>query len=124
MTLARIEIRSGKSVAYRQSLIKGVRGAILGTLGIPETSLWIRVCERKEENFVVPPDRSYDALLIEVSLQPGRSSETKRTLYRTIVTMLADDPGVPPEDVCIVLYEPPPDNWSERSGKPGTDQAE
>jgi 4-oxalocrotonate tautomerase len=124
MTLARIEIRSGKSVAYRQSLIKGVRGAILGTLGIQETSLWIRVCERKEENFVVPPDRSYDALLIEVSLQPGRSRETKRALYRTIVTMLADDPGVPPEDICIVLYEPPPDNWSERSGKPGTDQAE
>ncbi|HOI58947.1 MULTISPECIES: tautomerase family protein [unclassified Methanoculleus] len=113
MPLVKIEIRSGKPVAYRQSLIESLREAFADALQTPEATLWIRLCERKEENFPMPPGRSDDAVLIEVSLMPGRSPEKKQGLYRAIVGHLARDPGVRPDDVCIVLYEPPVENWAE-----------
>jgi len=116
MPLARIEILTGKPVEYRQSLIRSLREAISDALQTPEATLWIRLCERKEENFLIPPGRSGDAVLIEISLIQGRSAEKKEALYRTVVERLARDPGVSPDDVCIVVYEPPAENWAERGG--------
>lgn len=113
MPLVRIEIRAGKPVGYRQSLISSVREAFIDALETPEAALWILLCERKAENFPMPPGRSDDAVLLEVSLMPGRGPEKKQTLYRAIVERLARDPGVRPEDVCIILYEPPVENWAE-----------
>ncbi|WP_292517153.1 tautomerase family protein [Methanoculleus sp.] len=113
MPLVKVEIRTGKSVEYRQSLIESLRQAFVDALQTPETALWIRICERKEENFPIPPGRSGDAVLIEVSLMPGRGPEKKQGLYRAIVEHLAHDAGVRPEDVYIVLYEPPVENWAE-----------
>lgn len=116
MPLVRIEIRAGKPVEYRQLLIESLREAFLDALQTPTTALWIRLCERKDENFPMPPGRSDDAVLIEVSLMPGRSTEKKEALYRAIVGRLARDAGVHPDDVCIVLYEPPAENWAEHGG--------
>jgi len=113
MPLVKIEIRSGKPVEYRQLLIESLREAFVDALQTPEAALWIRLCERKVENFPMPPGRSGDALLIEVSLMPGREPEKKQALYRAIVKHLAHDAGVRPEDVCIVLYEPSVENWAE-----------
>lgn len=113
MPLVKIEIRIGKPVEYRQSLIESVREAFIDALQTPEAALWIRLCERKAENFPVPPGRSDNAVLIEVSLMPGRGPEKKEALYRAIVARLARNVGVLPEDVCIVLYEPPVENWAE-----------
>jgi 4-oxalocrotonate tautomerase len=123
MPLARIEIQSGKPISYRQSLVAAVRRAFMDTLHVPEISIWIRVCERKPENFATPPDRDENAVLIEISLFPGRSGDLKRALCRTIVDNFASDPGVPPDDVCIVLYEPPVENWFERGGTSAVDQS-
>ncbi|MCE5338697.1 MAG: tautomerase family protein [Methanomicrobiaceae archaeon] len=116
MPLVKIEIRSGKPVEYRQSLIESLREAFLDTLQTPEAALWIRLCERKEENFPMPPGRSDDAVLIEASLMPGRSAEKKEALYRAIVERLDRDAGIRPDDVCILLYEPPAENWAEHGG--------
>ncbi|MDV2480521.1 tautomerase family protein [Methanoculleus sp. Wushi-C6] len=113
MPLVKIEIRTGKPVEYRQLLIESLRKAFVDALGTPEAALWLRLCERKPENFPMPPGRSADAVLIEASLMPGRSAETKQALYRAIVGYLDHDAGVRPEDVCIVLYEPPVENWAE-----------
>ncbi|KUK61172.1 MAG: 4-oxalocrotonate tautomerase [Methanoculleus marisnigri] len=97
-------------------LIESLREAFVDTLQTPEASLWIRLCERKVENFPMPPGRSGDAVLIEVSLMPGREPATKEGLYRAIVEHLVCDAGVRPDDVCIVLYEPPAENWAEHGG--------
>jgi len=113
MPLVKIEIRIGKPVEYRRSIIESVRRAFVDALQTPEAALWIRVCERKEENFPLPPGRSGDALLIEVSLMPGRTAEKKEALFWAIVGYLGRSPGIRPEDLCIVLYEPPVENWAE-----------
>jgi len=113
MPLVKIEIRTGKPPEYRQLLIGSLRKAFMETLQTPEAALWIRLCERKVENFPMPPGRSDDAVLIEVSLMPGRDPEKKKALYGAIVGHLARDAGVRPGDVCIVLYEPPVENWAE-----------
>ena len=113
MPLVKIEIRMGKPVEYRRSMIESVRRAFIEALQTPEAALWIRVCERKEENFPLPPGRSDDAILIEVSLMSGRTAEKKEALFRAIVGNLGRSPGIRPEDLCIVRYEPPVENWAE-----------
>ena len=55
MPLVKIEIRTGKPIEYRQLLIESLRRAFMDALQTPEAALWIRVCERKEENFPCPP---------------------------------------------------------------------
>ena len=87
--------------------------AFIEALQTPEAALWIRVCERKVENFPLPPGRSDDAILIEVSLMPVRTAEKREALFRAIVGNLGRSPGIRPEDLCIVLYEPPVENWAE-----------
>lgn len=44
---------------------------------------------------------------------PGRDPRAKRALYEAIVGHLARDAGIRLDDVCIVLYEPPIENWAE-----------
>jgi len=114
MPLVKIEIRMGKPVEYRRSMIESVRRAFIEALQTPEAALWIRVCERKEENFPLPPGRSDDAILIEVSLiARAHRREEGRPSFRAIVGNLGRSPGIRPEDLCIVLYEPPVENWAE-----------
>jgi len=79
----------------------------------PEAALWIRVCERKEENFPLPPGRSDDAIRDRGQPYARAHRREKEALFRAIVGNLGRSPGIRPEDLCIVLYEPPVENWAE-----------
>jgi Tautomerase enzyme len=48
----------------------------------------------------------------------SRSSETQCRLYRAIVAGLGGL-GIPPDDVLIVIHEPPMENWGVDRGTPG-----
>jgi phenylpyruvate tautomerase PptA (4-oxalocrotonate tautomerase family) len=50
----------------------------------------------------------------------GRSMDTKRRLYDAIVHRLAPF-DVPPDDVLIVLHEPPMENWGVAGGTPASE---
>jgi phenylpyruvate tautomerase PptA (4-oxalocrotonate tautomerase family) len=58
--------------------------------------------------------------LIEVTMFAGRSTETKRRLYGAIVSGLAEF-DVAPEDVLIVIHEPPMENWGVDGGTPASE---
>jgi len=59
--------------------------------------------------------------LIEITLFKGRSIESKKALYGSIVNNLASDPGIDSEDIVIVLYGPPLENWGIKGGKPANE---
>jgi phenylpyruvate tautomerase PptA (4-oxalocrotonate tautomerase family) len=50
----------------------------------------------------------------------GRSLEAKKRLYRGVVEALGAH-GVPPNDVMIVLHEPPLENWGVQGGEPASE---
>ena len=51
---------------------------------------------------------------------PGRSLAAKRQLYQEIVTRF-QALGIDPQDVLIVLQEPPLSNWGLQGGQPGSE---
>ena len=89
--------------------------AFIEALQTPEAALWIRVCERKEENFPLPPGRSDDALLIEVANRLKNSVREGDTVVRLggdeFVVMLEDLGISAPEaqaKTCLLYTSPSP----------------
>jgi hypothetical protein len=74
------------------------------------------VVEHAPENFEIPPGRSERYTLVEITAFAGRSAQAKRALYQAIVWNLGEA-GVSPDDVSIVLLEPPLENWGIRGGR-------
>jgi phenylpyruvate tautomerase PptA (4-oxalocrotonate tautomerase family) len=120
MPLAKIEVRKSRSEEEVQALIEAVYLALREAFKVPEHDRQIRYIEHKPEHFAVPPGKTENYTLVEISIFPGRSVEAKKALYRSIVTRF-EALGIPPADVFIVLYEPPLENWGIRGGIPASE---
>jgi len=121
MPLVRISLRRGKPAAYRRAVADGVHCALIDAIGIPPADRFQIITEHEDDNLIY--DRSYFAersdntVFIEVTLRRGRPEPVKRDFYRRIVTYLAENPGLRPEDAAIVLRENGDDDWSFGKGE-------
>ena len=98
MPVANIEVRKRWSADQQQFLIGALHAAMVEALKIPEADRKIRYVEHRPEHFAVPPQASENYTLVEISLFPGRSLETKRKLYRGIVQRFGEI-GIAPGDI-------------------------
>lgn len=121
MPLTKIEIRKGKSAAYKKALLDGVHSALVQTLKIPDHDRKQRLYELEADNFEAYPGKTDNFTLIEIVMFRGRSFEAKKQLYSAIVNNLAEDPGIKGDDILIVVHEPPLENWGIRGGKPASE---
>lgn len=121
MPVVRITIRSGKSPAYKKALLDGVHTALVQAFKIPEQDRFQTLHELDSDRFELPPSKSDNAAIIEITAFKGRSNEAKKQLYQSIVNTLVNDPGVKGDDILIVLHEPPLENWGIRGGKPASE---
>jgi len=55
-------------------------------------------------------------VFIQITLAAGRTPEQKRALYKRMVALLAENPGLRPQDVFINLVDAPRENWSLGNG--------
>ncbi len=120
MPLARIETRKQWLPEQVQAIIEAVYQAQREALQVPEHDRQIRFIEHRPEHFHVPPGKSENYTLIEITLFAGRSIEAKRTLYQSIVKKLGVV-GIAADDIFIVLHEVPLDNWGIRGGIPASE---
>lgn len=120
MPLAKIEVRKTWSPAQVQKIIEGVYLAQREALQIPEHDRQIRFIEHRPEHFHVPPGKSENYTLVEITIFAGRSINSKRTLYQSIVKNLGAA-GIAPEDIFIVLNEVALENWGIRGGVPASE---
>jgi phenylpyruvate tautomerase PptA (4-oxalocrotonate tautomerase family) len=118
MPLVKIEILKGKSTEYKKELLEGIHRALVETLKIPENDRFQRLYELDYVNFQKPPERTGNITIIEISLFPGRSKESKKNLFKSIVKNLEESPGIMGYDIMILLKEPPLHNWGIRGGLP------
>lgn len=121
MPLVRVEILKGKNSEYKKALLDGIHKALVDILKIPEKDRIQRLYELDKENFELPPNKTEDFILIELIIFKGRSYETKRNLYKTIVDNLENTLGIKRTDVLVVLHEPPLENWGIAGGKPASE---
>ena len=117
MPLVQVSLRRGKPAAYHQAIFDGVYRAMRETFNVPEDDRFIVITEHDASTFSVSPTyfgiaRSDDVVIIQITANNTRNLEQKQALYRRIVELLLEDPGVRPEDVFINLVEVLPENWS------------
>jgi len=123
MPLARIDLVKGKSSEYRRALADGVYRALVEVVGAPENDQFAVVSEHESNDptFYDPTylgiDRTDEVVFIQITLNEGRTVEKKKALYARICELLAQKPGVRPEDVMINLIEVSKSNWSYGKGK-------
>ena len=117
MPLVQVSLRRGKPAAYHQAIFDGVYRALRETFNVPEDDRFMTVTEHDASTFSVSPtymniQRSEDAVILQLTVSNTRTREQKQALYRRIVELLGDKPGIRPEDVFINLVEVLPENWS------------
>lgn len=122
MPLVRVAIRRGKTEAYRAAVGEAIHRAMVETIDAPPDDRFQIVSEHDPGDLVFDPgylgiDRSDGFLVIQITLNLGRSLEKKRALYRRIADNLAKDPGIRPQDVLVNLVEVSKENWSFGNGE-------
>lgn len=121
MPLVRISLREGKPAEYRRAIADGVHRAMVETINVPALDRFQVITEHSPDNLIYDPtylniDRTDDVVFVQITLNAGRTVEQKKALYARIVALLAEHPGVRPQDVLINLVEVARENWSFGNG--------
>ena len=122
MPLVRIDLREGKSAEYRKALGDSVHRAMIEALAIPPDDHFQVITEHPPEGMVHDPrylgvHRSDNVVFVQITLSAGRKPQQKRKLYKRLAEILADSPGLPPQDLVINLVEVVWENWSFGNGE-------
>jgi 4-oxalocrotonate tautomerase len=121
MPLVRIDLRKGKSPAYRKAICEAVYRAMRETFAVPDEDRFVIVNEHEAGNFnysrtYLQIDRSDDLVIIQITANDTRTVDQKKALYRRIAELLGSDPGIRGEDVLISIVEVAKENWSFGNG--------
>ena len=61
-------------------------------------------------------ERTDDLVMVQLTVTNSRNLDQKKALFARIVELLAEQPGVRPQDVFISLLEVGKENWSFGNG--------
>src|ERR1700730_10301192 len=86
MPLARIDLPVGKSSEYRRGVADVVYNAMIATLNAPKDDRFQVISEHARDSLLIDPtylgiERSADALIIQLTLNEGRTVEIKKAFY-------------------------------------------
>jgi 4-oxalocrotonate tautomerase len=121
MPLVRIALRKGTRREFRRALADSVHRAMVETIKIPDQDRFQIVTEHDAAGLIYDPSyldiqRTDGVLLIQITLNAGRTVELKKALFARIAALLAESPGVRREDVVVSLVDVPKENWSFGNG--------
>lgn len=121
MPLARIDLPAGKSAAYHAAVSDTVYQAMTTALNAPKDDRFQVISEHSGAHLVIDPNylgfhRSADAMVIQVTLNEGRTVEMKKAFYKAVADGLFERLGLRREDVVINLVEVKKENWSFGNG--------
>jgi phenylpyruvate tautomerase PptA (4-oxalocrotonate tautomerase family) len=121
MPLVRIALRRGKSAAYIAALRDGIYRAMHESFDVPENDRFILVSQHDAEEFDYDPGylgiaRDDDLVVVQIACNNTRTTEKKQAFYRRMAELLAEDPGLRPENLFINLLETAKENWSFGNG--------
>ncbi len=121
MPLVRIDLRRGKSAAYKKAICDGVYRALREIFTVPENDRFMVITDRDETDFVhsrnyLGIDYTDDFVILQLTVSNTRTVEQKKALYARIVALLGENPGIKPQDVFINLVEVDVSDWSFGNG--------
>lgn len=119
MPLVRITLRKGRSPEFLHDLGDAVHEALVAQANVPEDDKF-QIFEEVETMVAHPSyggvERSEGLVIIQITLNAGRTVEVKKNLYADIARRLQSAVDVRPDDVLISLVEVTKENWSFGKG--------
>jgi 4-oxalocrotonate tautomerase len=121
MPLARIDLPAGTSAEYRAAVGDVVYAAMITTLNAPKDDRFQVISEHLPSHLVIDPtylgiERSKDAIIVQLTLNEGRTVEQKKAFYKAVADGLHERVALRREDVFISLVEVKKENWSFGNG--------
>ena len=121
MPFVRIDLMRGKSIEYRKTIGEIIYNAMRDVIDVPKDDKFQVITEHPAEAFNVSESYlgnhySKDVVLIQITLNAGRSVELKKAFYKRIVNDMNTQLNVRPQDVVINLVEVAKENWSFGGG--------
>jgi phenylpyruvate tautomerase PptA (4-oxalocrotonate tautomerase family) len=121
MPLVRITLREGRSDEFIRDMGNAVHEALVAQANVPENDRFQIVHQVPAGQLFAHPtyggvERSEGLLIVEITLNAGRTVEVKKALYADIVARLGRVLDVRPDDVLICLVEVTKENWSFGGG--------
>lgn len=120
MPLVRVDVPESTTPAQRDALADVIYEALHSVFGAPNGDKFIIISAHDQANLHIDPHylvaRTEQAIIIQITLNAGRSVELKKEFYRTVATGLHEAIGIRTEDVFINLVEVPKENWSFGGG--------
>jgi phenylpyruvate tautomerase PptA (4-oxalocrotonate tautomerase family) len=122
MPLARIDLPAGKPAEYHSAVGDTVYQAMIRVLNVPKDDRFQVIAEHSVANLVIDPNylgvrRSSDDIVIQVTLNEGRTVDMKKAFYKAVADGLHERLGLRREDVFINLVEVKKENWSFGNGE-------
>lgn len=122
MPLVHIALRKGKSPEYIRSVADAVHQALVAQANVPPDDRFQIIHELDDEMLIAHPsyggvNRSKDVIIIQITLNLGRTVEIKKNLYADIARRLQESADVRPDDVMVSLIEVTKENWSFGGGR-------
>jgi 4-oxalocrotonate tautomerase len=121
MPLVKLWMRRGKSPEFLRTAADCVHDALVAQANVPADDRFQIIQELDAEALIADPtyggvNRSGDLIVVEITLNHGRTLEIKKNLYADIVARLGSALDVRPDDVLISLVEVTKENWSFGNG--------
>lgn len=121
MPMVQVSMQVGKPAAYRQAILDSLYRSLREVLQVPEGDEFMTITEHEPVNFrfgnAFGIRRTSDLLYIAIKLFDTRTIEQKAMLFRRVVALLSENPGVRSEDIFINIYDTPKENWSVGNGE-------
>jgi 4-oxalocrotonate tautomerase len=121
MPLVRIDLRRGKSTAYKTAICDGIYRAMRESFNVPADDRFMVVNDHDADSFVYAESylgiqHTDDLVIIQITANDTRSVEQKQAFYARVAALLSENPGVRKEDIFINLVEVKKENWSFGNG--------
>jgi phenylpyruvate tautomerase PptA (4-oxalocrotonate tautomerase family) len=121
MPLVKIYVRNNRTAQELRAIAGGVHEALVAQANVPADDRFQILHRLDRDQIVAHPSyggvaRSDDSVIVEITLNAGRSVEIKKKLYADIAARL-ESAGVRPDDVVISLIEVTKENWSFGGGR-------
>ncbi len=121
MPLVQIHLVQGKTVDFRRKVGEIVYQTMMDTINVPPKDNFQIITEHDENSLIYDPEylniqRTEGIVIIQITLNEGRTVELKKAFYKQLVERLHEELGVRMEDVFISLVEVKKENWSFGNG--------
>ncbi|WP_112609550.1 tautomerase family protein [Rhizobium sp. WW22] len=123
MPFTRITLLRGKSPEYLKALSDNFHRALVEAFEVPPTDRFQSIHQLEphelmfDRTYFASTPRSDNYVFFDVTIGKPRSTEVKQAFYRRVAELLADAPGVRPEDIMITITTATREDWSFSDGR-------